>query len=112
MEFVTNTEGDESDGNDEIEGSASQINESAGSSSITNQELPSLMPTIEEIDVVEEHAEIVKPETSHGLAGMQLEIHTDEHGQIVNIQQTLDGNGVVFADIGDINISVSICCLF
>ena len=77
--------------------------------------MPSLLPIIEEINAVQEHHEnetqLQKQEehqaTEADISGMHFEIHTDEHGQIVNIQQTLDGNGVVLTDIGDLNLSVS-----
>ncbi|XP_034241174.1 zinc finger protein 236-like [Thrips palmi] len=93
VEFVTN--GEDVNANEEI--IASQIN-------MANQELPSLLPTIEEMDVVQ-HEELEHQDNHHdSMAGMHFEIHTDEHGQIVNIQQTLDGSGVVLADMSDANI--------
>lgn len=71
----------------------------------SNPELSSLlpgMPTIESYESLAEHDVDSTQQDSE-----MFEIHTDEHGQIVNIQQTLEGNGVVFADISDLNLSVS-----
>lgn len=76
---------------------------------MVNQELPSLLPTIEEMDVVHQQEDLEQQDDRNAsMAGMHFEIHTDEHGQIVNIQQALDGNGVVLANMSDNNIEVSI----
>lgn len=122
VEFVPNESNGEQNENDEVD---SSTNHEAGTvhlidvnqtSTITStQDLPSLLPTIEEINAAQEHVENENQlqehqeaqQTQADISGMHFEIHTDEHGQIVNIQQSLDGNGVVLADMGDLNISVS-----
>lgn len=103
VEFVT--DGDVVNANEEIISCASQMNANARPGSMANQELPSLLPTIEEMDVVHQQEDLEpQDDENEGMAGMHFEIHTDEHGQIVNIQQKLDGNGVVLADMSDTNM--------
>ncbi|XP_026284873.1 zinc finger protein 236 [Frankliniella occidentalis] len=99
VHFVANGDTDNGNECENIENPVMPMDMDQGHSVPSNQDLPSLLPTIEEINAVQEHVECGEQQETDDISGMHFEIHTDEHGQIVNIHQALDGNGVVLSDL-------------
>lgn len=114
VQFVTNDNTGDENASEHFDNGMTQMTVHDGSSASVGQDLPCLLSTIDEMNVSgeqevgQEQEEGERQDEVHADAlppGMHFEIHTDEHGQIVNIQQALDENGVVLADITDLNIS-------
>ncbi|KAK3919206.1 Zinc finger protein 236 [Frankliniella fusca] len=99
VHFVSSGDADHGTDCENIENPVMPLGIDQEQSVASNQDLPSLLPTIEEISAAQEQVERGKQQETDDISGMHFEIHTDEHGQIVNIHQALDGSGVILADL-------------